>query len=432
MRQEPYPIEPTLMSIFKLFVFAWIVYQLVLITLRVLILENPNLTLPLVYLGVFCAIALYLASDTLRMRLGRYYLPIPLAAAVLVLLLERPLYDWYFSMFADSAQLRAAGLPALLASTLPGSVRAIAGTDSGWNPMLFVPVVLLAWQYQFKYLVAVLPIMVIIRIIISPLLLGAASPDLSDLGLGLAGRLLAYALVGYVVSRLVQALREERNALRLANLRLQDHVATLDQLATSRERNRLARELHDTMAHSLSATAVQLEATQALWDSNAERARKLLQESLAATRAGLTETRRALAALRASPLEDLGLLLALEQVGRAAAERAGCELELQLPPGLDSLPVVIEQTIYRCAQEALANVVKHAAAKHICLQLTLHERQIALTVSDDGVGFDPDRVDQQNHLGLLGIRERVEMLGGEVQVISQPGQGTTIRLQIGY
>ncbi len=432
MHREAYPIDPTLMSIFKLFTIVRIIYQAVLIALRLQLLENPDLVLPLGYLAIFCVMFLYLQSKFLRERLGAYFLPIPLIAATLVLVMERPLYNWYVATMVASATFRSGGIVGQLMASLPDSVRSLVASDVGWNPMLFVPLVLIAWQYRFRYTVYFVVTVVVMQLGVYPLIFGGNSPELNDFGLTLAGRLLAYLIVGYVVTRLAQALRDERNALHLANLQLQDHVAALDQLATSRERNRLARELHDTMAHSLSATAVQLEATQALWDTNSERAKMLLQEALTTTRSGLTETRRALTALRASPLEDLGLLLALKQLAQTSTERGGWELELKFPASLNQLPFTVEQTVYRAAQEALANSIKHASARHLCLELSQRERLIEFVIRDDGVGFDMKAVDQAVHLGLLGLRERVEILGGQVLIDSQPGQGTSMKLSIGY
>jgi signal transduction histidine kinase len=107
-------------------------------------------------------------------------------------------------------------------------------------------------------------------------------------------RTAAMTLVGYILIRLIDGQRAQRHALAEANVKLRQYASTVEQLSISHERNRLARELHDTLAHTLSATSVQLEAVDAVWDTSPNQARELLHKSLAQTRSGLTETRRAL------------------------------------------------------------------------------------------------------------------------------------------
>jgi len=238
-----------------------------------------------------------------------------------------------------------------------------------------------------------------------------------------------YALVGYVVVRLARAQRRQREALHQANLRLAHYAATLEQLAVSRERNRLARDLHDTLAHTLSGVAVQLEAARSLWEGDPHLARAMLQEALSATRSGLGEARNAIHALRAAPLDDLGLALAVRRLARSTAERANLALELQVPESCGEVAPVIEQAVYRIADEALANAARHAQAHDLLVRLARRGDTLELTISDDGRGFDPDRPPPRGHYGLQGMRERAEMIGSELEVVSKPGRGTTVRLR---
>jgi signal transduction histidine kinase len=163
--------------------------------------------------------------------------------------------------------------------------------------------------------------------------------------------------------------RRQRAALSEANRELAQYAALTEQLAVTQERNRLARELHDTLAHSLSAAAVQIEAVQALWDGDGAAAKKMLDQALQITRNGLTEARGALHALRASPLQDLGLSLAVRHLAESIAARSGLRLDLHIGAYLDNLSPEVEQCIYRVAQEALANVARHAnaASAHVAL-----------------------------------------------------------------
>lgn len=228
----------------------------------------------------------------------------------------------------------------------------------------------------------------------------------------------------------MNAQREQRQALADANSQLADYAATVEQLTLSRERNRLARELHDTLAHTLSGVSVQLEAVDSAWESAPDKARELLHKSLAQTRSGLTETRRALQALRASPLEDLGLTLAIRNLATTTAKRAGFTVELDIAESIDQLSMDVEQGVYRIVQEALENTISHANANTVRISLFEQEQDIVLEITDDGRGFDVNATSSNGHYGLQGMRERATMMNGELIVQSQPKEGTELRLTI--
>ncbi|MFN2225858.1 MAG: sensor histidine kinase, partial [Anaerolineae bacterium] len=267
-------------------------------------------------------------------------------------------------------------------------------------------------------------------------------------------------IVGYIIVQLVSIHREQRAALAVAyeqqaaaHRRLQQYAATLEELTISRERNRLARELHDTLAHSLSAATVQMEAVRSLWTVDGARARKLLDEADATIRQGLVEARRALQALRASPLQEVGLIPALRALAESAAERSGARLDLHLPerPAGD-LPPLVEQSVYRIAQEALENAVRHAGAESIALRLSHDPRRLILVVEDDGRGIlderdilaergmpgtsgapvhrDTPEGGGQVTLGIRGMEERAGAIGGHLDIQSQDGHGTRVRLVV--
>ena len=144
----------------------------------------------------------------------------------------------------------------------------------------------------------------------------------------------------------------------------------------------------------------------------------------------MNETRRALKALRASPLDDLGLLLALRKLAETAAERSQFALQLSLPDHIPPLAPDVEQCIYRVTQEALENVVRHARASQLSLALTADMKGITLTVADDGAGFNPLHVKQNGQFGLAGMRERAAMVGAAFEVDSRPHGGTRIKLTL--
>jgi signal transduction histidine kinase len=247
----------------------------------------------------------------------------------------------------------------------------------------------------------------------------------------LAGRSILSIFVGYIVSNLVVEQRKQRQELAEANRKLVRYVSTLEQLAVSRERNRLARELHDTLAHALSGLAVQLDAIAALWDPIPSRASAMLERALSITRIGLDETRRALQALRATPLEDLGLALAIRNLAENVAARGALSLDLDLPEQINDLAPEVEQCYYRVAQEALENVIMHANAQRVSVSLRQAEGRLTLEVSDDGLGIAGEATGSEGRLGIKGMRERAELIGGTLEVESRSGQGTTIRLQSG-
>ena len=170
-----------------------------------------------------------------------------------------------------------------------------------------------------------------------------------------------FLAVGFSISYLMTRLRRQQQSLETANVRLTHYASTLEQLATTRERNRLARELHDTLAHTLSGLSVQLETVKAYWEVNPAMARSSLYKPLATAHSGLEETQRALKALRASPLDDLGLSMAIRNMATEAAERAHLHLDITAADKTPALAPDVEQCVYRVAQEAIANVVNHAA-----------------------------------------------------------------------
>jgi signal transduction histidine kinase len=304
----------------------------------------------------------------------------------------------------------------------------------------FVMLVLVAWQYSFRYILAYVAGLTLYQAwVSSPLTALPLTVNLGWLTLQAAIML----MVGYIIVQLVAIQREQRAALAkayeqqaTANRRLQQHAATLEELTISRERNRLARELHDTLAHSLSAAAVQVEAVRSLWQADPQRAQAMLAEADATVRQGLTDARRALRDLRASPLQESGLVLALQDLARTAAERCGAALELHLPERLGAkLSPVVEQGVYRIAQEALDNVVRHAEARSISVRLDEEDRRLVLTVADDGRGvaggvLAAEGSEDHVHLGIRGMQERASMVGGRLSINAAQGEGTIVHLTV--
>ncbi|HEX2623432.1 MAG TPA: GAF domain-containing sensor histidine kinase [Phototrophicaceae bacterium] len=192
------------------------------------------------------------------------------------------------------------------------------------------------------------------------------------------------------------------------------------------ERTRIAREIHDTLAQGLTAIALQLETADALLetDGNPERIRLLVQQALTLTRNNLDEARRSVLDLRAAPLEGRTLPEALDTLARDYAARWNMKLEINIE-AKQVLPSRLETGLYRIAQEALSNAVRHAQARTLTLQLASNPQEIRLTIEDDGQGFDPEQVEPGRY-GLIGLNERVKLLGGTLHLCSTPGEGTSI------
>jgi signal transduction histidine kinase len=239
-----------------------------------------------------------------------------------------------------------------------------------------------------------------------------------------------FLAVGFTISFLMGRLRKQQDSLESANVRLTHYSSTLEQLATTRERSRLARELHDTLAHTLSGLAVQLETVKAYWDVDREMSRLSLEKSIATAHSGLEETRRALKALRATSLDDMGLAKAVETMVTTAASRGNLKLDLSIAEAIPGLSPDVEQSVYRIAQEAITNVVNHADAKHLVVRMDFAGGKLLMSIIDDGKGFDVEKAHRSSQFGLTGMKERAQIIGGDFSIKSEPGKGTTVQLTV--
>jgi len=198
----------------------------------------------------------------------------------------------------------------------------------------------------------------------------------------------------------------------------------LQALALVEERNRLSREMHDSLGHRLTAAVVQLEGAERLIPSDPARAAGMVRAMREELKEALAELRHMVAALRS---EGPPLDAALRRLAERFETNTGLPVRLQLPLDLPLLPQAHELALYRAAQEGLTNVQRHAAARHVRLGLALAEGGIWLTVSDDGQGTAPGAV-REGGFGLRGLRERAAPLGGQLDWSSTPGEGTQLSL----
>ena len=193
------------------------------------------------------------------------------------------------------------------------------------------------------------------------------------------------------------------------------------------ERARLARELHDETGQALTSILLglkQLEQAEAAPATAA--AIDSVRELVVST---LQDVRRLAVELRPSVLDDFGLVAAVERLADTFRERSGLAVDLETGLGGTRLPAAAETTLYRVIQEALANIVKHADATHVSILLQRKGRTVLAVVEDDGAGFDP-AFSREDALGLAGMRERVALAGGRLQVESTPGAGTTLVAEV--
>jgi len=229
-----------------------------------------------------------------------------------------------------------------------------------------------------------------------------------------------------VFTRVAASEREARTALAEANQRLRERAAQIEELATTKERNRLAREIHDSLGHYLTVVNVQISAAQAILEHDRPRAQDHLIKAQTLTQEGLAEVRHSVAALRASPTESRPLPEALAKLTEQW-EAAGLRAELLVAGTIRPLTPQANLTLYRAAQEALTNVEKHAHAT--CVELHLdyrNERLVHLSIKDDGAGGTTS----EGGFGLRGVRERVQLLNGTVRVRTEAGNGFSLEVEL--
>jgi signal transduction histidine kinase len=273
-------------------------------------------------------------------------------------------------------------------------------------------------------------------------LLGAGSLVGLAAGAARAGRSGGTAPGATAVVELEAAVRGRTGELAEANAALREEArrraeaeavrtGLLRRLTTAQEdeRSRIARELHDQMGQYLAALGVGLRLVGEAVAPGSPAAARLAQLRELTELAG-REAHRLAIELRPAALDDVGLRAAVRQYAEDWACRAGVAVDFYPTGATARLPGPVETALYRLVQEALTNVLKHAAARRVSVVLHQAADQVHLTVEDDGRGFDPDAAPPPGRLGLLGMRERAAQVGGRVSVESSPGQGAVVVVRI--
>jgi signal transduction histidine kinase len=219
------------------------------------------------------------------------------------------------------------------------------------------------------------------------------------------------------LDRLVEARTLELSAL-------SSHLQGL----AEKEKSELARTLHDELGGLLTAAKMDLSWLQSRVDTPVH------QERLAQLGSVLDEAmslkRRVVEQLRPSLLDHFGLATALRAYVESACAKAGVQADIRLPEEGDPIPKDKAITLFRIVQEGLTNIIRHANAKHVTLEVTAGDREYAFTLQDDGGGFDPHRERDGWPHGIMGMQHRVRALGGRFSLESAPGRGTTLRVAV--
>lgn len=241
--------------------------------------------------------------------------------------------------------------------------------------------------------------------------------------------------------RLYQELAHANEELAAAHQRLAESATQEQELAVLRERTRLAREMHDTLGHALVLVSVKLEAAQRLRELDSQRCDRELEATKEIVRSSMKELRASIANLRSPALEREPACRALSRYAREMAQRGDLRVTYDLHPDIEGLPEMVEDTLWKVGQEALANIEKHARARNVLLHISREHSQIFLKIADDGIGIPAHLCENQqeyttsyqspsDHYGLSGMQERVKNAQGHLCIHSNSEQGTTIEVRL--
>jgi two-component system, NarL family, sensor histidine kinase YdfH len=221
------------------------------------------------------------------------------------------------------------------------------------------------------------------------------------------------------------------NELEIAHRQLSEYADQVEDLTLTTERQRMARELHDTLAQGLAGLILQLEAADSHLSANhAPQAQAIIQQAMLRARTTLTDARQAIGDLRAAPTTPADLAAAILAETERFTDTIGIRVQLGLcEPKF--IPPQIAENIHRAISEGLMNIAKHAQATTVVLTMTCAQDNLLVELFDNGIGFDPETaIGKSGHYGLLGMRERARILGGSLAIESLPAPGTTLKIEL--
>lgn len=249
--------------------------------------------------------------------------------------------------------------------------------------------------------------------------------------------ILLFSLTLVFALLLINALLAERQSreqleiahqqLEIINQQLCQYALRIEDQATLQERNRIAREIHDGLGHTLAAQTIQINNTLLFWQSNNDKALTFLKQAKELGAEALLEIRRSLSVLRSNPLQGQSLKSAIEKLLTDFQQTTGIEpsCKIDLP---HTLPTEVNTALFRIVQESLTNICKHAEATSVTVKLLAHTGMIHLSIEDNGKGFNPTQ--NTTGFGLQGMRERSVALGGQLNLHSQLGTGCCISVSL--
>jgi signal transduction histidine kinase len=243
---------------------------------------------------------------------------------------------------------------------------------------------------------------------------------------------LLFGFVLLFVLLLVGALLAEhqsREELAAANQRLLHYSLLIENQATLQERSRIAREIHDSVGHALTAQSIQLENAQMFLQTDLSQTAKHLEEARSLGRTALKDVRQSVSALRTDPLQGKSLAIALQHLIQDFQKTTQIPVRSQIQLPVD-VPADFSRMLYRIIQEALTNVAKHSDATQVWLSLTQAPTHLDLCIHDNGRGFDPAQ--NSTGFGLQSIQERTEAIGGYLALDSAVGQGCQLQIRIPF
>lgn len=240
---------------------------------------------------------------------------------------------------------------------------------------------------------------------------------------------------------LLYQLSRSNDELEEAHRRLAETAAQEQELAVLRERTRLAREMHDTLGHALVLVSVKLEAAQRLRERDPQRCDQELEATKGIVRDSMKELRASIANLRSPALEREPACRALSRYAREMAQRTNLRVSYDLHSDIEGLPELVEETLWKVGQEALANIEKHAQARNILLHISRQDSQVFMKIEDDGVGLPPGICQQHaenkasyespaGHYGLNGMLERVKSARGQISIHPNKERGIAVEVTL--
>ena len=405
-------IEPGLIRIFRYFTGVALIYFAGLFIYGGIesifgYSNEANLTLTFFNLLTYLTLFLYLSIRWFRQYLKGFYLPLAIALAI------------FFPIFSN-----------LFFLVNPSTTDFNQIVSRNWMlfPGLLIPLLITAWQFPYKYSVILISVIAVVQLTV----LLFFTNEINFITIPILGtpiiQGLSFGISTLVFNNVVKVQKDQQRMLMESNIALSEHAETLEKLTLIRERNRLARDLHDTLAHTMSGLSVNLEAIKLMLKPGQDEISEMIDVALKNTRQGLEETRNALKDLRSKTITDLGLRLSLIEIADNARIRGDFDLEVNLHENLPDFESYQKQAIFRIMQETFHNILLHTNASRVRFWTKQENHCFSFLVSDNGEGFSPNQVDPSNSFGITGMRERAVLSNGIFTIKSEIGRGTLVSI----